>query len=67
MIFFRNRLNNFDFKKEIDQDELNELRKENKLEKGDFLALIIAATSVLLPVAAIVLLAYYVISMLLFG
>ncbi len=66
MIFFKNRLNS-NFKKEVDIDELNELRKESKLEKGDFLALVIAAATTLLPVAAIILLLYYIISMLLFG
>ncbi|MBU0936240.1 MAG: hypothetical protein KKI09_15140 [Spirochaetes bacterium] len=46
---------------------LKNLREKTKPEKGDLLALIIAALVTLLPVVLGILLLYYVISMLLFG
>ncbi|UTC63299.1 hypothetical protein E4O04_05480 [Treponema sp. OMZ 799] len=50
-----------------EMEELNELRENQPLEKGDFLAIIIAAFTTLVPIAVICLLAYYLISMFLFG
>ncbi|UTC74235.1 hypothetical protein E4O03_08250 [Treponema sp. OMZ 792] len=50
-----------------EMEELNELRENHPLEKGDFLAIIIAAFTTLVPIVAICLLAYYFISMFLFG
>jgi hypothetical protein len=46
---------------------LSELRASTKPEKGDLLALILAASVTLLPVVIIILLLYYGITMLVFG
>ena len=46
---------------------LNQLREETKFEKGDYLALIIASFTTLVPVALFILLMYYFVSMLFFG
>lgn len=46
---------------------LSELKEKTEFEKGDFMALIIAALTTILPVALIVLFLYYVISMFFFG
>ncbi|WP_252507947.1 hypothetical protein [Treponema denticola] len=50
-----------------ENEELNHLREEANLEKGDVPALIIAALTTLLPIAAVIVLAYYLISMFIFG
>ncbi|EMB30742.1 hypothetical protein KP612_03470 [Treponema denticola] len=50
-----------------ENEELNHLREEANLEKGDVPALIIAAITTLLPIAAVIVLAYYLISMFIFG
>ncbi|AIN92762.1 hypothetical protein [Treponema putidum] len=50
-----------------EMEELNELRENQPLEKGDVPALIIAAITTLLPIGAIIVLAYYLISMFIFG
>ncbi len=47
--------------------ELRRLKEETEFEKGDFLALIIAAITTLLPVVIGILLVYYAISMMFFG
>ena len=60
----------FDSKKKkvkMQNTELKELRSETKFEKGDILALIIAALTTILPIAAVLLLIFYLISMWLFG
>ncbi len=46
---------------------LKELREQTEFEKGDLLALIIAAVTTLLPVVIGLWLAYYAFSMLFFG
>ncbi|HZK10238.1 MAG TPA: hypothetical protein VFD08_04120 [Clostridia bacterium] len=48
-------------------EKLSRLRRETQLEKGDMLALILGAFLALLPYVLIILLAYYFISMLIFG
>ncbi len=50
-----------------EQELLSELGAHTKLEKGDLLALILAASVTLLPLVIFILLLYYGISMLLFG
>ncbi len=47
-------------------EELKELQKETHLEKGDFLALVIAAMTTLVPVAVGIILVYYFVAWLLF-
>jgi ABC-type arginine transport system permease subunit len=50
-----------------EQELLSGLGAHTKLEKGDLLALILAASVTLLPLVIFILLLYYGISMLLFG
>ncbi len=47
-------------------EELKELEKETYLEKWDFLALVIAAMTTLLPVAVGIILFYYLVAWLIF-
>lgn len=46
---------------------LNQLRDETEFEKGDYLALIIAALITIMPVVLVILFLYYGISMYFFG
>ena len=46
---------------------LHELREKAKPEKGDLVALIIAGLTTIVPVALVVLLLYYAVSMWIFG
>ena len=48
-------------------EELNRLKSNTEFEKGDFLALLIAAMTTILPFVVVILLIYYAISMLFFG
>lgn len=50
-----------------EEKTLNELKKNAEFEKGDFLALIIAALTTIFPVVLIILFLYYAISMFFFG
>ena len=47
--------------------ELKELKEKTQFEKGDFLALVIAALTTIFPLAVVLLLLYYFISMWIFG
>lgn len=46
---------------------LNQLKDETEFEKGDFLALIIAALITIVPIVLVILYLYYAISMYFFG
>jgi len=50
-----------------EMDELHELRDKTDFEKGDFAALLIAGLTTILPVVAVILVLYFLISMLFFG
>lgn len=55
-------------KKLIEESEtLDQLKKETNFEKGDYLALIVAAMITIIPVVAVILFLYYQISMFFFG
>lgn len=47
--------------------ELDSLRKENPLEKADYLALVLGALWALMPFVLFMLAGYYIISMFFFG
>ena len=46
---------------------LDQLKDETEFEKGDFLALIIAALITIMPIVLVILFLYYAISMYFFG
>lgn len=48
-------------------EELKEYRGKTSFEKGDFLALVVAALTTIFPVVLVLLLLYYLISMWFFG
>ena len=48
-------------------DLLENLRDKTKVEKGDLFALIIAGLTTIIPVAVVILLLYYLITMFIFG
>jgi Fe2+ transport system protein B len=50
-----------------EMDELRELRDQTDFEKNDYAALIIAGLTTILPVVGVILVLYFLISMLFFG
>lgn len=54
-------------KAQEEMEELHELRDKTNFEKGDYMALIIAGLTTILPVVAVILVLYFIISMLFFG
>lgn len=52
---------------EEENQKLYKLREETNFEKGDYLALIVAALTTILPVVLVMLALYYIITMFFFG
>ena len=58
LVFFPKRLRNL-FKKEKTKEELDEHYKNTELEKGDYLAMVIAAFITFIPVLAVAMIVVY--------
>lgn len=54
-------------KAQEEMEELTNLRDQTNFEKGDYAALLIAGLTTILPVVAVILVLYFIISMLFFG